>query len=210
MASQAHKIPSHCIASLHNRWQLITWEDITWHRVASPDLTQHKKSHHIKWHDITSNHITWHDISRLTKLPHIMSPHNQPHYFISPCNQSRQNRSPHHHHGTAEGPFTQKTRFGHRAGWPSGAHSIGKFFLWLILFFLWNFPPQACPALLVYEVELAGDIWVWSDCESRWRTFYLFRSLLRPAPIASSQRRSSSLCRTCSNIFAYIPFSFGA
>ena len=39
-----------------------------------------------------------------------MSPHNQPQYFIAPCNQPHQNKSPHHHHGTAEGSFTQKTR----------------------------------------------------------------------------------------------------
>ena len=58
----------------------------------------------------------------------------------------------------------------------------------------------------ICEVELVGDILVTSDCESRSRSFYLCRSLLRPAPIASSQRRSTSFCRTCSNIFACIPF----
>ena len=86
--------------------------------------------------------MTWHDISQLTTLPHLTSPHNQPHYFIAPCNQPHQNRSPHHHHGTAEGSFTQTTRFGHRSGWSPCAHSIGKFFLWLIVFVFWNFRPR--------------------------------------------------------------------
>ena len=40
-----------------------------------------------------------------------------------------------HRHGTAEGSFAQKTRFGHRSGWSPCAHSIGKFLLWLIVFF---------------------------------------------------------------------------
>ncbi len=44
-----------------------------------------------------------------------------------------QNRS-HHHHGTAEGSFTAKKWFGHRAG-PPCAHSIGKFFLCYIVLF---------------------------------------------------------------------------
>ena len=54
-----------------------------------------------------------------------------------------QNRS-HHHHGTAEGPFTAKKWFGHRAGRSPCAHSIGKFFLCYIVFFL-KLPPPARP-----------------------------------------------------------------
>ena len=68
-------------------------------------MTQHKQSHRIKWHD---HHIKWHDM--------------------------HQNRL-HHHHGTAEGSFTAKKWFGHRAGRSPCAHSIGKFFLCYIVLF---------------------------------------------------------------------------
>ena len=42
----------------------------------------------------------------------------------------------HHHHGRAEGSFTAKKWFGHRAGRSPCAHSIGKFFLCYIVLFL--------------------------------------------------------------------------
>ena len=42
----------------------------------------------------------------------------------------------HHHHGTAEGSFTAKKWFGHRAGRSPCPHSIGKFFLCYIVLFL--------------------------------------------------------------------------
>ena len=68
-------------------------------------MTQHKQSHRIKSHGRTSHHIALH-----------------------------QSRS-HHHHGTAEGSFTAKKWFGHRAGRSPCAHSIGKFFLCYIVLF---------------------------------------------------------------------------
>ena len=84
-------------------------------------------SHCITWHDttqaITSHQMTW------------------PSHDLTPQQTSRdQNTSlqstKHHHHGTAEGSFTAKTWFGHRAGRSPCAHSIGKFFLCYIVLFL--------------------------------------------------------------------------
>ena len=40
-----------------------------------------------------------------------------------------------HDTGTAESSFAQKNRLGHRTGWSPCAHSMGKFFLWLVGFF---------------------------------------------------------------------------
>ena len=65
-----------------------------------------------------------------------------PSHDLTPQQTSRhQNTSlqstKHHHHGTAEGSFTAKKWFGHRAGRSPCAHSIGKFFLcYLVLFLL--------------------------------------------------------------------------
>jgi len=84
-------------------------------------------SHCITWHDttqaITSHQITWpsHDLT-----PQQTSSHQ---------NTSLQSTK-HHHHGTAEGSFTAKKWFGHRAGPSPCAHSIGKFFLCYIVLFL--------------------------------------------------------------------------
>ena len=84
-------------------------------------------SHCITWHDttqaITSHQITWpsHDLT-----PQQTSRHQ---------NTSLQSTK-HHHHGTAEGSFTAKKWFGHRAGRSPCAHSIGKFFLCYIVLFL--------------------------------------------------------------------------
>ena len=77
-------------------------------------------SHCITWHDttqaITSHQMTWpsHDLT-----PQQTSRHQ---------NTSLQSTK-HHHHGTAEGSFTPKKWFGHRA-------AIGKFFLCYIVLFL--------------------------------------------------------------------------
>ena len=84
-------------------------------------------SHCITWHDttqaITSHQMTWpsHD-----QTPQQTSRHQ---------NTSLQSTK-HHHHGTAEGSFTAKKWFGHRAGRSPCAHSIGKFFLSYIVLFL--------------------------------------------------------------------------
>ena len=84
-------------------------------------------SHCITWHDttqaITSHQMTWpsHDLT-----PQQTSRHQ---------NTSLQSTK-HHHYGTAEGSFTAKKWFGHRAGRSPCAHSIGKFFLCYIVLFL--------------------------------------------------------------------------
>ena len=111
-------------------------------------MTQHKQSHRIKWHD---QRIKWHDMT--CPMNHNSSPHvtSQPSTVLHLTPQAtswHQNRS-HHDHGTAEGLFTAKKWFGHRAGRSPCAHSIGKFFLWLVDFFLWNFRPRLVRALLV-------------------------------------------------------------
>ena len=117
-------------------------------------MTQHKQSHRIKWHD---QHIKWHDMTCHVATNPSSSPHvtSQPSTLLHLTPQAtswHQNRS-HHHHGTAEGSFTAKKWFGHRAGRSPCAHSIGKFFLWLIGFFLWNFRPRLVRALLVANIK---------------------------------------------------------
>ena len=79
-----------------------------------------------------------------------------PSHDLTPQQTSRhQNTSlqstKHHHHGTAEGSFTAKKWFGHRAGRSPCAHSIGKFFLcYIVLFLFGNFRPRLVRALPVY------------------------------------------------------------
>ena len=99
-------------------------------------------SHCITWHDatqaITSHQMTWpsHDLT-----PQQTSRHQ---------NTSLQSTK-HHHHATAEGSFTAKKWFGHRAGRSPCAHSIGKFFLcYIVLFLFGNFRPRLVRALPVY------------------------------------------------------------
>ena len=93
-------------------------------------------AHRTKWRD---QHIKWHNKTCHVATNHSSSPHvtSQPSTLLHLTPQAtswHQNRS-HHHHGTAEGSFTAKKWFGHRAGRSPCAHSIGKFFLWLIVFF---------------------------------------------------------------------------
>ena len=86
---------------------------------------------------MTSLCITWHDTTQAI-TSHQMT---WPSHDLTPQQTSRhQNTSlqstKHHHHGTAEGSFTAKKWFGHRAGRSPCAHSIGKFFLCYIVLFL--------------------------------------------------------------------------
>ena len=101
---------------------------------------------------MTSLCITWHDTTQAI-TSHQMT---WPSHDLTPQQTSRhQNTSlqstKHHHHGTAEGSFTAKKWFGHRAGRSPCAHSIGKFFLcYILLFPFGNFRPRLVRALLVY------------------------------------------------------------
>ena len=104
-------------------------------------------SHCITWHDttqaITSHQMTWpsHDLT-----PEQTSRHQ---------NTSLQSTK-HHHHGRAEGSFTAKKWFGHRAGRSPCAHSIGKFFLCYIVLFL----------LETSAPGLSGHYWYMIVCDS--------------------------------------------
>ncbi len=65
-------------------------------------MTQHKKSHHIKWHDhhITSHYMTWHVATNHITSPQLTSqPTTLLHLTPQPTSW-HQNRS-HHHHGTS-------------------------------------------------------------------------------------------------------------
>ena len=119
---------------------------ITWH-----DTTQAITSHQMTW---PPHQMTWHDMTCHVATNHSSPPHvtSQPTTLLHLTPQTtswHQNRS--HHHGTAEGSFTAKKWFGHRAGRSPCAHSIGKFFLCYTSFFFWNFSPRLAWELLVFK-----------------------------------------------------------
>ena len=114
--------------------------------------------HQVTWRDMTCHVATNHSSS-----PHVTSQPSTLLHLTPQATSWHQNRS-HHHHGTAEGSFTAKKWFGHRAGRSPCAHSIGKFFLWLIGVFLWNFRPRLVRALLVYQIWI---LWVWDDMDDK-------------------------------------------
>ena len=107
-------------------------------------------SHCITWHDttqaITSHQMTW---PSLDLTPQQTSRHQ---------NTSLQSTK-HHHHGTAEGSFTAKKWFGHRAGRSPCAHSIGKFFLcYIVLFLLETSAPGLSGHYWYYMSEYMSEI----------------------------------------------------
>ena len=116
-------------------------------------------AHRTKWHD---QHIKWHDMTCHVATNHSSSPHvtSQPSTLLHLTPQAtswHQNRS-HDHHGTAEGSFTAKKWFGHRAGRSPCARSIGKFFFWLIVLFF----ETSAPGLSGYYWYLLGfSPWNW-------------------------------------------------
>ena len=138
-------------------------------------------SHCITWHDttqaITSHQMTWpsHDLT-----PQQTSRHQ---------NTSLQSTK-HHHHGTAEGSFTAKKWFGHRAGRSPCAHSIGKFFLCYIVLFL----------LETSAPGLSGHYWYRNvlKCLQVLLTFAVPQSWLEKATCARErERETESACVLC-------------
>ena len=79
--------------------------------------------------------MTCHLATNHSSSPHVTSQPSTLLHLTPQATSWHQNRS-HHHHGTAEGSFTAKKWFGHRAGRSPCAHSIGKFFLCYIVLFL--------------------------------------------------------------------------
>ena len=135
IASQAHKVPSlRRITSQQMTARHMRAHRITWHRVASRDMTPRKKSHHIKWHDMTPHHTTWHDMTSLSHPHHSM-------YHTSPCITSpppthRGNTTSHHQNATTKrnGRRLLRTK---TSVWASH---------WLVIVFsLLKLPPPACP-----------------------------------------------------------------
>ena len=99
---------------------------------------------------MTSHCITWHHI--MTWPPHHLTPQQTLRHQNTWLQSTR-----HHHRGTAESLCTAKEWFGHGAGRSPCAHSIGKFFLCYILFFLLKLPPPARPGTTCkYTVKLVG------------------------------------------------------
>ena len=127
-------------------------------------------SHCITWHDttqaITSHQMTWpsHDLT-----PQQTSRHQ---------NTSLQSTK-HHHHGTAEGSFTAKKWFGHRAGRSPCAHSIGKFFLCYIVLFLLE---TSAPGLSGYYWYTTTMSYMAEKSIGKWGggTLLTYRSYLTP------------------------------
>ena len=135
--------------------------------------------HHMTWRHTASHDMTWHDISQLTTLHHLASPHNHPQYCISPRSQPLNIT----YHITANYIINTDTlrkrnlpppKRQHQTEWPkAGAHKhpgLGialvdrpaRFYRQILSltysFFLWNFPPPACPTLLVYSTVKLGIV----------------------------------------------------
>ena len=128
--------------------QLITWEDITWHRSASRDITQHKKPHYIKCNHITSHHMTWHLATNHITSPHVTS---QPTTLLHLTLQPHQNRSPHHCMEWLKAHSLKNSVWASQ--WLVTLCTFYRQILSLAYsFFLLKLPPPACPALLVYNI----------------------------------------------------------
>ena len=145
-------------------------------------------SHCITWHDttqaITSHQMTWpsHDLT-----PQQTSRHQ---------NTSLQSTK-HHHHGTAEGSFTAKKGFGHRAGRSPCAHSIGKFFLcYIVLFLLETSAPGLSgyywylPYQLVSRISSSNRNRMDSECRN------VYHHVYNPAILLTCCHKTGKRCRS--------------
>ena len=119
----------------------MTASDFTSHDIIGHWQNRRQRQNTTSSNDMTRNDITQHHTSQITTLTHHRSPHNQPHYFLSITQPTSWHQTTslqstwHHNHGTAEGTFTPRNWFGHRAGRSPCALSIGKFFLCYIVLF---------------------------------------------------------------------------
>ena len=104
-------------------WDLCTWEHTTSHYITWEENRITSKWDHATWRHITSHDMTWH-LATNHIIPKVTSPHNQPHYTAS-------------HLGA------------NHIKSPRG-HSISKFFLWLVVFSLWNFRPRLARLYLFF------------------------------------------------------------
>ena len=93
-------------------------------KIASHIITS--KWDHATWRHITSHDMTWH-LATNHIIPKVTSPHNQPHYTASHL-AANHIKSPR-------------------------GHSISKFFLWLVVFSLWNFRPRLARLYLNLKIS---------------------------------------------------------
>ena len=135
-----------------------------------------------------------------------------PSHDLTPQQTSRhQNTSlqstKHHQHGTAEGSFTAKKWFGHRAGRSPCAHFIGKFFLcYTILFLLetsapglsghyWKMKNTNClgigdnTSLCCYNKWLIGGVGWWFGFQGSLYESYYKLLLVRGTPLKSQNTK---------------------
>ena len=109
---------------------------------------------------MTSHGMTWHIATNHISSPHVTSQPTTLLHLTPQATSWHQNRS-HHHHGTAEGLFTAKKWFGHRAGRSPCAHSIGKFFLFYIVLFPSETSAPGSPGNYLYNNYVLYIAWIY-------------------------------------------------
>ena len=125
-------------------WDLCTWEHTTSHYITWEENRITSKWDHATWRHITSHDMTWH-LATNHIIPKVTSPHNQPHYTASHL-AANHIKSPR-------------------------GHSISKFFLWLVVFSLWNFRPGLARLYLYLYLKISCRVVCQKLCPSHtlWR-----------------------------------------